>query len=100
MYYEMLMTYAYRTSHKCVIKSISDKSVHAIQFSVVWCLLKIIFYTLVDMCIMSALVWLFGASLFVDYKGILKTGIIAGILIRESISISKLPEPSEDKNSF
>ena len=55
---------------------------------------------IVDMCLMCALVWLFGASLFVDYKGILKTGIIAGILIRESISLSKLPEPSEDKNSF
>ena len=37
---------------------------------------------------------------FSDFKGILKTSIIAGILLRESISFSKLPEPTEDKNSF
>ena len=38
--------------------------------------------------------------IFSDYKGILKAGIIGGILLRESVSISKIPMPKDDKDTF
>ena len=37
---------------------------------------------------------------FSDYNGILKAVIIGGILLRESVSISKIPEPKDDKETF
>jgi len=33
-------------------------------------------------------------------EGIVKVGIIGGILIRESISVCKIPKPSDDKSTF
>lgn len=39
-------------------------------------------------------------SYFRNFEGIVKVGIIGGILLRESISVSKIPKPSEDKSTF
>lgn len=38
--------------------------------------------------------------LFSDYEGIIKVGIIGGILLRESISVCKIPPPTDDKSQF
>ena len=37
---------------------------------------------------------------FSDFEGIVKVGIIGGVLLRESVSVSKIPKPSEDKSTF
>ena len=64
MYYEMTITYAYRTSHKCMIKSIQDKKVESIKFNVLYSLFKVLLYTAIDIALVSCLTAIFGASLF------------------------------------
>lgn len=64
MYYEMVLTYAYRRSQKAVIRSISDKSIQQLHFNVFSSLLKCIGYMIIDMAIVSLFACIFGASLF------------------------------------
>ena len=61
--YEMVTVYAYRTSHKCMMKSIQDKKIQTVQFNVLTSFFRIAMYSLVDIAIMSILVWVFGASI-------------------------------------
>jgi len=53
-----------------------------------------------DAFLMAMIVWIFGTSIFVDMDGIIHVSIIATVLMRESISYSKLPETTIDESTF
>ena len=58
------------------------------------------FYLVSDAICLIALMWVFGASPFTQLRPMVEASLLAAVLVREAVTISRIPDPPRMENNM